>query len=105
MHGILTNDPFGNTSLMIAFFHEHSVVGEIKEELSKISVLKLDACKNRHRISRLQGLFSSIQQTVKLQLIKFWLENILNSSAVESLFNSLNVNIPPLFLPRSVVAA
>ena len=104
LRGILTGDTFDNMLLLLAFNNEHGL-DDINEELKKLSLLKLDIRRNRYRILRLKEIFLSLRQDVMHEVIKFWLENILNSPTIESLFNSVGVNIPEHLLPKSITVS
>ena len=102
LRGILTNNAVDNMLLMLTFNNIENELDVLTQELTKLKSLNIDVRKYRYRIARLKEFFKYLRQETKNEVIKFWLENILSSSAVESMFQSVGVNIPIHLLPKSI---
>lgn len=104
LRGILTGDLTDSMNLLISFqndFHLHPDL----DEVGKIIIPPTYERYFWHRKKRLNDLFTSMEHSVKIELIKYWLNIIFESPAVIGLFQFHNILIPDSLLPKTFIAA
>ena len=104
LRGILTADQLDNMRLLVLLQNESDFHPGLKE-FEKVDLSYYNLKYFRHRKDRLHELFSSMKDNIKMELVKYWLDNIFKSPAVTGLLQSFNVVIPDELLPKTALVS